>query len=38
MSSFKDFLLWYNKLDVAPIFAAMQKEITFFNTTKTLTC
>ena len=31
MSSFKDFLRWYNNKDFVPTFAAMQKMITFYH-------
>ena len=31
MSSFKDFLLWYNNIDVVPTLAAMQKMIAFYH-------
>ena len=31
MSSFKDFLRWYNKKDVVPILEAMQKMIAFYH-------
>ena len=31
MSSFKDFLLWYNRKDVVPTLEAMQKKIAFYH-------
>ena len=31
MSSFKDFLRWYNKKDIVPTLAAMQKMIAFYH-------
>ena len=37
MSSFKDFLRWYNKTDVVPTFKAMQKRLLFIMT-KILIC
>ena len=37
MSSFKDFLRWYNKQDVVPTLEAMQKMIAF-STTKITIC